>query len=252
MCVDNFYDILCQFYYFFHFTGLIDNELAQFYDAIISSGKEKKFKAIKASLRDHFSDFGSDVKPRPFEIYLKEELGKYFITILKRTKIQWEDLKKLYMSAPIQFLLQTDLEDDNMWHIFARKKSLEEVEKISNRLSQEQRKQLLTQKNYRNHSPYQASVKNNPPNLLGAQVIYDYVAEYCTSSTFDIFLEDDLTIIPSFPFHGIAKAAMSDDKAHGTEKRTRKYERLKRKLISIKRAPLREHQKTLHRVLEWF
>ena len=241
-----------QFYQLFHFTGLINNELAEFYDAIISFGKEKKFKAMKSSLRDYFKDFGSDVNPRPFEIHLKEEVGKYFLTILKRTKIQWEDLKNLYMSAPIQFLLQTDLEDDNMWHIFARKKSLEEVEKISNRLSQEQRKQLIRQKNYRNHSPYQASVKNNPPNFFGAQVIYDYIAEYCASSTFDIFLEDDLTMIPSFPFHGIAKAAMSDDKAHGTEKRTRKYERLKKKLISIKRAPLREHQKTLHRVLEWF
>ena len=237
---------------FFPFTGLIDNELAEFYDAITSTGKKEKFKSIKTSLRHHFSDLGSDVKPRPFDLYLKEELGKYFLTILKRTKIQWEDLKMLYMSVPIQFLLQRDLEDDNMWHIFARKKLLESVEDISNRLSQEQRKQLLTQKNYRNHSPFEAAMKNNPQNLHGAQVIYDYVAEYCTSSTFDIFLEDDLTILPSLPFHGIAKAAKSVDKAHGIEKRTRKYERLKKKLISIKRASLREHQKTLHRVLEWF
>ena len=225
--------------------------MADFYDAITSSGRDKKFEVIKTSLRHHFNDFELDVRPKPFETYLKEELGKYFLTILKRTKIPWEYLKKLYMSAPVQFLVQRDLEEDNMWHIFARKKSLEGVEKISNRLSLEQRKQLLTQKNYRNHSPFQAAM-NNPTNLLGAQVIYDYAAEYCTSGTFDIFLEDDLTIIPSLPFHGIAKAAMSDDKAHGIEKRTRKYDRLKKKLISIKRAPLREHKKTLHRVLEWF
>ena len=171
----------------------------------------------------------------------------YYLKVLKNNPtFDWKEQEDYYSSASKHFLSLQDIDGDNVLHVFVRKHKATAEQKTSDaslnvdlrqltfEFLQKLNERLWSDRNCNNLTPFEETIEKDHP--FHGKLLYDFLAEHGRLDSF-LDLKDQMSDIRylvnlSHVFHGVAKASKSDDTMQ-VEKRIRKYNAIKEKIIEL-------------------